>query len=349
MPSLAELYKSTETSPPATGPKIQPGKNIIFVSCGQSAQGCSGPANEMANAAKVVGWNYKIIDGANNVNNGWAAGLRQAIAAKPDAIVIHGMGCGDVKQPLLEAKAAGIPVVGLESVDCTDPKNDGGPSESLFTGVKFSDSATTTGAFFKEFGRLQAAYVIDATEGKAKIVRTTYDPLLGAYQKEGQDEVFAKCPGCKVVGEVNWSAADSNAGGPLVQKFRTLLVQHPDANAAIMNWDALATSSGLSKAIKDAGYANSMIGVAGEGYAAALQLIRENGGLTAEPAAIDAKWLGWAGVDTLNRVLHGEQPVPEGVGFRLVDKDHNMMPDGQDYQTPVDYRGVYKKSWGVAD
>ncbi|WP_166459529.1 sugar ABC transporter substrate-binding protein [Amycolatopsis pithecellobii] len=345
VPSLAELYKSTEGSPPTSGPKTQPGKNVVYVSCGQSAQGCSGPANEMANAAKVVGWNFKIIDGALNVNNGWAVGVRQAIAAKPDAIVI-GMGCADVKQPLLEAKAAGIPVVGMYSLDCSDPKNDGGPGESLLTEIQYTETAKTTGQFWKDWGRIQAAYVIDATEGKANILRTNYEPVQGEYLKEGQDEVFAKCPGCKIVGEVNWSAADSTAGGPLEQKFRTLLVQHPDANAAITNWDAIATSSGISKAIKDAGRAKSMVSTAGFGYAAALQLVEQNGGLTAD-LGNDSKWAAWAGVDTLNRVFHGEPAVPQGIGFRLIDKDHNMAPGGQDYQTPVDYQSVYKKSWGV--
>lgn len=346
VPTLDELYKSTEGSPPASGPKIQPGKNIIVVSCGQTAQGCSGPANEIGAVAELVGWNHKIIDGALNTNGGWAAGVRQAIAAKPDAIVV-GMGCADVKQPLLEAKAAGIPVVGMYSLDCSDPKNDGGPSQSLFTEVQYTDEASSTGQFWKEWGRIQAAYVVNATGGAAKVLRSNYETVQGAYLKEGQDEVLAKCPSCDVVGEVGWNAADSNAGGPLEQKFRTLLVQHPEANAAMLNWDAIATSSGLSKAIKDSGRADSMVAVAGFGYTAALQLIESKGGLTAD-LGNDGKWAAWGAVDTLNRLFHGEPAVPQGVGFRLIDKDHNMPPAGQDYSSPVDYRDVYLASWGVA-
>src|SRR5439155_16647346 len=147
VPSLADLYKSTETSPPASGPTLARGKTIAYVSCGQSAEGCSVPANEFKRAGELIGWNVKIIDGANNVNNGWAAGIRQAIAMKPDAIV-SAPGCADVKQPLLEAKKAGIPVIGMYSVDCADPKNDGGPSESLFTEIQYTEDAKSTGQFW---------------------------------------------------------------------------------------------------------------------------------------------------------------------------------------------------------
>ncbi|MEU9546578.1 sugar ABC transporter substrate-binding protein [Streptomyces mirabilis] len=347
VPSLAELYKSTEVSPPSSGPKLAPGKTVAYVSCGQVAEGCSVPANEMKKVAKRVGWNFKLIDGALNVNNGWAAGVRQAIATKPDAIVVA-MGCADIKQPLLEAKAAGIPVVGMYSIDCADPKNDGGPSKSLLTEIQYTGKAKTTGEFWREWGRLQAAYLINATKGKAKVLRSNYQPVQGQYLKEGQDEVLAKCSGCKVVGEVNWSAADSVAGGPLEQKFRTLLVQHPDANTAMVNWDAIATAAGLSKAIKDAGRADSMVSVAGFGYAAATQLIKENGGLTGD-LGNDGKWAAWAAVDTLNRLFHKEPAVPQGIGFRLIDLDHNLPFPGQDYKSPIDYGSVYLKSWGVSE
>jgi ribose transport system substrate-binding protein len=347
VPSLADMYESTESSPPTTGPAIEPGKTIAYVSCGQAAEGCSTPANEMQKVAQLVGWNFKLIDGALNVNNGWAVATRQAIALKPDAIVLA-PGCADVKQPLLEAKAAGIPVMGMYSFDCSDPKNDGGPGESLLTEMQYTDSAKTTGEFWKEWGRLQAAYVIDATQGKAQILRSNYQPVMGQYLKEGQDEMLAKCSACKVVGEVDWSAADSVAGGPLEQKFRSLLIQHPEANAAMLNWDPIATASGLSKAILDAKRAGSMASISGFGFVPALQLIRENGGLTAD-VGNDGKWAAWAGVDTLNRMFHGEPPVPEGLGFRLIDPDHNMAPDGQAYASPIHYQSVYKKSWGLTD
>src|SRR4051812_34798082 len=51
VPSLADLYKSTETAPPASSPPIANDKFVVFLSCGQQAAGCSTPA---ANVGKVA-------------------------------------------------------------------------------------------------------------------------------------------------------------------------------------------------------------------------------------------------------------------------------------------------------
>ncbi|MGP3534079.1 sugar ABC transporter substrate-binding protein [Microbacterium sp. RD1] len=346
VPTLNELYASTEGEPPTSGPPLAEAKKVVFVSCGQASPGCAGPPNEMANIAEQIGWDYQIVDGALNANNGWANGIRQAIALKPDAIVSHGVDCASILQPLEEAKAAGIPVFNIQAADCDDPKNTDGPGEPLFVNLQFNEDAKTAGAFFYQWGQMQAAYVINATQGDAKIIQTKHTGLFGQYQYEGQMDMLEKCRGCEVVAVVETTGADSAAGGAFEQRFRTTLAQHPEANAAILNFDSSATQSGLSKAIVDAGRQDSMVVVAGEGYAPALQLIRENGGLTADPAS-SARWLAWGTVDTINRFFNGEDPVPQGIGFRMVDKDHNMMPDGEDYDPPIDFQEVYLKSWGV--
>jgi ribose transport system substrate-binding protein len=348
VPTLAELYKSTEGEPPTSGPPVAKNKTVIFVSCGQASPGCAGPPNEMAKAAKIMGWRYSIVDGALDANNGWATAMRQAIAEKPDAIVVHGINCQDTKAAFLEAKAQGIGVLGIESADCSDPDNPGGPSAPLFTigNFQFSSSAPNAGAFFQQWGELQAAYIIDATEGHAKVIRTVFTSAFGRHQQQGQDLMLAKCSGCKVLDNVSWVSADSVPGGPLTQKFTTALIQNPSANAAILNFDSTATSAGLGKVIVDEGRSNNMISVAGEGYAAALQLIRDGQGLTADPAH-SGKWEAWAAADELNRYFNHKPLVPEGVGFRMIDKGHNMMPAGQDYTPPINYQSIYLKSWGV--
>ena len=62
--------------------------------------------------------------------------------------------------------------------------------------------------------------------------------------------------------------------------------------------------------------------------------------------ASDQGWIGWAGADTLNRVLAGAGPAPEGIGFKLVDAENNL-PDSGNYQTTVDFRAGYRAVWGV--
>jgi ribose transport system substrate-binding protein len=347
VPTLNDLYQGTETKPPTQGPKPAKGKSVIFVSCGQAAPGCAGVPNEMATPAKLLGWKYRIIDGRLNADNGWANGVRQAIAAKPDAIVVHGMNCQDVQQPLEEAAKANIPVMGLEDVDCNDKLLPGGGSQPLFKiPMEYTAQDKTGGDYFYRWGATQAAYLVDATQGKAKIIRTVYQPIFGAHQKQGQDAVLSKCSGCKVVANIAFGPADQTPNGPLFQKFVTTLQQHPEANAVLMNFDTDANTAGLAKAIVDAGRQRDVTVVAGEGYAAAKQAISNDQGLNAE-AAHDGHWMAWGAVDNLNRFFTGQPPAPEGVGFRIIDKGHNMMPPGKDYATPIDYRAAYKALWGL--
>lgn len=348
VPTLEQLYASTEHAPSSSGPKLAPGKSVIFVSCGQASPGCAGPADEITSIAEKIGWNYKIIDGAFNVNDGYNTGMRQAIAAKPDAIVVHGISCQQILQPLREAQAANIPVFNIQGVDCDDPKNPGGATDPLFVDMIFNEDFASAGEFYYEWGFLQAAYVIDATEGHAQIIRTHYaGSVTGDYQQAGQDAAIAKCADCKILATIDWVPSDLSAGGPLVQKFTTELTRNPSANAVIAEYDSVATTGGISKAITDAHRESTITVVGGEGYASALQLIREKAGLTADPGQ-SAAWMAWGVVDTMNRYFNDSPLVAQGVGFRMVDIDHNMMPDGEDYAPPIDFKQAYLDSWGVS-
>jgi ribose transport system substrate-binding protein len=323
-------------------------KSVIFLSCGQLAVGCAGPALAMQKVAAEIGWKFKIIDGNFGIGDGLNSGMRQAIAAKPDAIVVHGTPCPIILQPLREAKAAGIPVFNIQADDCNDPKNGG---EQMFVDMPQNKDFVTAADFLFQWGFTQAAYLIDATQGHARILRDAYvGGLMGEDQTAGQDAALAKCADCKVVGTATWVGADAGPTGALNKKFSTLLTQHPEANAVLLSYDSVATSFGLSKLILDAGRQDTMIVVGGEGYTAAQHLIREDAGLTAVTAN-SADWLAWGAVDTMNRYFNHAPLAAEGVGFRVIDAGHNLSPDGQDYAPPAsafDLRAIYLKSWGVA-
>jgi ribose transport system substrate-binding protein len=350
VPTLAQLYASSENAPPATGPKLPASKSVIFLSCGQASAGCAGPALVMRDIAKQIGWKYKIIDGAFGVNDGYNSGMRQAIAAKPDAIVVHGIACPQILQPLKEAKAAGIPVINIQAPDCDDPKTPGGPSEALFVNMQFNKDFKSASEFFYQWGFTQASYVIDATQGHAAILRDSYTgSLQGVYQTAGQDAALARCGDCKVLGTVHWVASDVGANGVLNQKFATLLTKYPDANAVMLSYDSVATAYGVAKLIADAGRQMSMVVVGGEGYASAQQMIREGTGITADVGQ-SAEWMAWGALDAMNRYFNQSPQVPQGIGYRVIDASHNLSPDGKDYappNPPIDLSGTYLKSWGV--
>jgi ribose transport system substrate-binding protein len=70
---------------PTTGPKAQTGKSIICVNSDSRNRGVKGVADGITEAAKMIGWNSRIIDGRGEVE-GRAQAFGQAIALKPQGI-----------------------------------------------------------------------------------------------------------------------------------------------------------------------------------------------------------------------------------------------------------------------
>jgi ribose transport system substrate-binding protein len=344
VPTLEELYEEIPSEgPPKSGPKAATGKEVIWVSCGQEAPGCAHPAESFLEAAKAIGWKAKIVDGHLDANNGYATAIRTAIAAQPDAIVTHGINCNEAKTSFEEAKAAGIPLVEASNIDCSDPRIGG---EKLITiGEQFNKEAKDTAAFYTKQGEHQAAYAIDATEGKAKVILVEFEGLFGKNIGEGQRTVLEKCSECEILETIGFQASEEGPNQQAYQKFNTALIKYPEANAAIFAFDSNVTYTGLSKAVVDAGRAEDMTVVGGEGFSEAVELVREGKGDTAEGGAWDNSWASWGIADEINRYFNGEPSAPEGIGLTAIDKDHNMPPKGQDYATKVDYKKAYEEIW----
>lgn len=343
VPTLEELReKGSETQPPTSGPAAKPGVSAIFVSCGLESPGCRIPAEEGKSAAAALGWDYKIIDGKNSTD-GWIEGWRSAIAAKPDVIIANGMGCPEIVEPLKEAKAAGIETVGLEGLPCNEPlygEPDADPGYTV--PMIYNENAKTGEEFFYQWGAIEAQWLINATAGEAKVILTPYAPAFGKTMLEAWKTELAKCSGCEILTEVSWVNTEQANG--FTAKFETALVQYPEANSVLFNYDSTAVNAGGAKAIVDAGRAGEIQANCGEGGAEAQELVRNEQGVTACAAAIDLKWLAWAGFDAANRQLQGAEQAPQGVGFRVIDKT-NLSPPGKGVESPVDFVAAYEKVW----
>jgi ribose transport system substrate-binding protein len=347
VPTLTELYEGEQEPPPTTGPKAKKNVSVIFMTCGLESPGCADPAYGMEEAAKALGWNYKIINGKLNVNNGYFTGFREAIAAKPDAIAMEGIGCSELTQPLREAKSAGIPVLAIEGIDCNNPKV-GGTEELLTIPFYFNKAHKETPEWYEQFGRNQADYLIDATEGKAKAITTEFQGTFGLYDGEAVKKEFAKCSECEILENIPFQSSEQEPNGPLFQSFSTALTKYPQANAVLMTFDTDVVTADLSKAVVDSGRVNEIQVVGGEGTAAGMTLLEEGErGLNAEGGSHDKHWIGWAGADTINRFLQGQPSVPEGPGFVVVTAEHNLPPKGQPFLSSIPYKEDYEKLWGV--
>jgi ribose transport system substrate-binding protein len=87
--------------------------------------------------------------------------------------------------------------------------------------------------------------------------------------------------------------------------------------------------------------------IGGYGLSGDTDLVRGNQGLNAIYAQ-PMGWIGYASVDILNRVFNNKPEVDEGVGYGILDAQHSLPPKGQGYETDVDYKSAYDKSWGVS-
>jgi hypothetical protein len=89
----AKSYIASITAPgaawtgPTTGPKAQGHKLVVFVNYDQRNSGGRAVGEFAGEAAKIMGWDYRVLDGQGTVS-GQTAALNQAIALKPDGIAL---------------------------------------------------------------------------------------------------------------------------------------------------------------------------------------------------------------------------------------------------------------------
>lgn len=340
--AVEAAYEGTYDEPPTTPTTPSPGKSLWVISCGQIAIGCSTPADAAAEAAEAVGWAVNVYDGKLGANNAYATGVRQAIAAKADAVVIGSIDCPLIKAPLEEAADAGVLVVSLLAYDCDDPRFGGG--SPLFTGSVIPNATETSVAEYSVAqGRMKAQWAIAQTDGEttALSLRNT-DNLLGQDIADGFEAEIEACSSCTLV-SLPFTLADIGAGA-VPTKVDQALTRDPAINAVMAPYDSLMVL-GVAQSIVRSGRNDEIAAIGGEGYLDNVELIQSNAG---QDAAVyeSTAWFGWAAVDSLIR-LFNEQPLePAGIGSQLVDADNLPPTDAEGIVPPVDFKAAYLKAWG---
>ncbi|WP_432975331.1 sugar ABC transporter substrate-binding protein [Dactylosporangium sp. CA-233914] len=345
VPTMEQLYKGLGDPPPTTGPTPPKNKTVWWVSCGEKIPACSARTEFGRAAAGLLGWTFKVADGNLNANGGWQTAMRQAIAAKPDAIIASAMDCATIEQPLKEAKAAGIPVVADTASDCDSPIGGNGGT-SLFSGpTKFSTAAPTAGDYLKSLGTAGAAYIINKTGGSAKIITAVIQAPLGLAIDEGFQAEIKKCSGCSVVGSFTFRPADTTAGGPFAQALQAALVKHPDANVVYMPLDSELQSAGGARIVKQTG--RDILVVGGQGTDPAVVAMTKSGDIAAMTSVTSTEWISYAAMDTVLRVLAKAPTVNQGVGVIVIDAKHGIGEGDAVTTAAYDIKASYSKLWGV--
>lgn len=336
--AVEAAYVGTNENPPTSGPTPLKDVNLWVVSCSAQVVGCQSAAEGAIAAGKLLGWDVTVADGNFNIADGYGSAMRQAIAAKANAIVLVGMDCNQAAGGMQAAADAGIPVIGDYSFDCK-------------SGAKFTDTVKMTSKYpeisdwLKAWGAAKADWLIQATNAKAQVIHSlaTDSPTLYLPEQGFEAELAAKCPDCKIVETISYSNQDLTSGA-YKQKFSAALVAHPEANAVAVSLDALLLAGNIPAAIASTGRKMTVVG--GEGLPPVVEMVKA--GAVGAEVGFDTPWQGYAIVDTVNRVLQGEPSVPQGIGWQIFDAKRNLPTNPAGYTTSVDYVSGYKKLWGVS-
>jgi len=341
---LDQVYKGTLSSPDTTARPAVKGKKIVIISAGQASISSSVPVNAAKEAAEAIGWKVTVYDAQLNPANVPNL-VSQAIASGADGIVAD-FDCYQGKSQLEQAKAKGIVVVPIYSYDCNDPYAGKPGTPPLWTGYPNYGAAANKnlGAFAEQYGFAQGQAAIAATHGQAKVVFfNDLEATVLYYTGTGFKNAIKQCSGCKIVDEVDFKGLD--LGPTLQQRAATAILQHPEANVVKSPFTA-ATLLSIAPAVQQSGRASKLYVMGGEGFQPELDLIRNHAGVNAVMIS-PSDWTGWAAIDTMNSLFRHEKPAFSGLGWQLVDPTHNMPASGP-WVSPVDFKAIYKKAWGVS-
>jgi ribose transport system substrate-binding protein len=330
-------YRPVDTTPRAAVKD----KHLAIISAGQASISAQIPAAGAVDAVEAIGWQAEVYDG--NLDPSSYPGLvRQAIAAGVDGIVLVAIDCQAVSQPLQEAKAKGIAIIGLGSFDCNDPHG-GGAKKGLFSAtINFGPRGDNLPELVASYGADQANYIISKSKNRARIIMVTDTEFTTLYYTDqGFEKVIAKSGGSKIVSKLELTINDF-VGNQLMAKIQAELLNHPEATW-IRSPYTYATTFGIVRALASQTAKLDVMG--GEGHKDELDLLRD-GKITAVNI-FASDWEGWAAIDTMNSVFRKTPPADSGLGWVMADAQHNVPASGA-FDPRIDYRSEYRKAWAVS-
>ncbi|WP_449282670.1 sugar ABC transporter substrate-binding protein [Leucobacter sp.] len=335
---LQRWLEGTSVEPDTSdSPEPAADKEVMLISCGQSTSSCARGIQGAEEAAEAIGWKSTVYDTKGNLSAA-GDGIRQAIASGIDGIFIYFIDCSYMQQPLEEAKAAGIPVVQAEGVDCdvADPA-----APSLFSySVEYVEGDLLT--WIEDFGAGSAAYLIDQTRGYADTLFVADNAAIGTeHVIAGFDRMMERCPDCTA--EVLEYSFDKLYGEGVSQDLQQQLLKRPDVNSVGVAYDAILLS-GVADAVQQASKSGQdYLLTGGEGSEAAMDYLRS--GLVVAGVGLDNEWEGWSGIDNLNRLFQGAPTANSGIGIEIYDAERNT-PESGPFVSKIDYESVYREAWG---
>jgi ribose transport system substrate-binding protein len=338
----AHVAKLSKPKPPwdgpTTGPAAQPRKSIIYVSADQNNGGASGVGKAVEEAARIIGWEFRLIDGQGTAS-GRTAALLQAANLKPDGIVLGTVDANEQAKTIQQIAARGIRIVGWHALGRPGPV----PSSPLFTNIATSPT---------EVAKAAAMYAVADSNGKAGVVIFT-DPAyeIGIAKSDAMAEAIRKCGGCSVLSVERIHHGDFRQTAALMTQRTALLLQQHGAKWTYsladndLFFDHMVPSL-VAASIPGNGSPKNIS--AGDGSQPAFERIRKiryQIGTIAEPLRLH----GWQAVDELNRAFSGQKDSGYSTPAHLVTAANIRFDGGarNEFDPDNGYKDAYRKIWGV--
>jgi ribose transport system substrate-binding protein len=331
----ASVAPATTWDGPTTGPKAQPGKTVIYISADQRNGGALGVGNGVAEAAKAIGWNFKIIDGQGSIPQQTAA-IGQAIALRPDGIVLGTIDAVGQRTAIDRATGLGIKVVGWHS----GPKPGPIDSPAIFANI-------TTPP--EEIALTAADYAIAQSDGHAQVaIMRNSETLIGRTKGDLIRKQIESCGGCAVLSFdvipiVETSTRVTPLTSSLMERFNGKLSWMLAINDLYFDF--------AIPALRAAGVPPSgppLLVSAGDGSVSAYGRIRD-GQYQAATVPEPLNLQGWMAIDELNRAMAGAPWSGYVTKVHLVTHANVDQDGGKENHFDPDngYRDHYRAIWGI--
>ena len=318
---------------PRTGPKASTGKTIYYVAQTMTNGGVAGAEAGVAEAAKAIGWNVKVLDG-QGTQQGMDQAMNQAVTLHADGIVVGGFDPATTSDAIKAANAANIPVIGWHAEATAGPQ----PQVGLFTNV-------TT--LRKDVSTISADWAISDSRGKGGVV--VFSDFSIPFAKGKSDEIVAElktCPTMKILKYDNIPIGNSTSTlmqsetSALLAKFGSKWTDSISINGSLY-------VTPIATALRAAGKSGTgfphNVG-AGDGSTDEYSRIA-SGQYQSVTVPEPLNQEGWQIVDEFNRSFNNVAASGYVPATHLVTKAN--IGNATSWDPLNGYRDIYKKIWGV--
>ncbi|MER6566241.1 substrate-binding domain-containing protein [Streptomyces sp. NPDC001093] len=315
---------------PTSGPAAVHGKTIVYVAQTMTNPGVAGVAQGVKEAARVIGWKVRVIDG-EGTPAGIQAALSDAVALRPSGIVIGGFDPDSTSQQLARATAARIPLVGWHAVASPGPS--GHPR-------LFSNVTTDVG----DVASISAQWVIARSHGHAGVVLFTDASIpFAKHKSELIRKALAACSGVRLLTYENIPIPDASSRTPREVSFLLARFGSRWTDSVAINDLYFADAAPALRAAGTKGSGPPFNIGAGDGDPSAFQRI-DSGQYQAATVPEPLSLQGWQILDEFNRAFSG-RPASGYVAPVHISTEHNSK--GATAWDPSGYREAYRRIWGT--